>query len=491
MPPGLPPERPEDHKIQLEPGAQPTVRTQWRLTQPELEELRSQIDALLEKGFIRASTSPFAAPILFTPKKDGGLRMCIDYRALNRVTIKSRYPIPRIDDLLDQLRGSRYFSKIDLRGGYHQIRVFADDCHKTAVFRDLLDRCVIVYLDDILIFSNTREQHLRDIDAVFKRLQENRLITKGSKCEFFKQELEFLGHVISRDGIKIDPAKIKTIQEWKPPTNITELQSFLGFVNYVQRFIPYMAGITGMLTDLLHKDMNFVWGEEADAAFQELKIFLVSPPVLRIADQSRPFEVVTDASDFAIGAVLLQDFGNGLQPIAYESRKLQAAERNYSIHDKEMLAIIHAFKLWRCYLVGTDVTVRMDHKPFKIINMVTPVTAKSLLPDDWRIHDAFHVSLIRAFVPATIEIAQQQAAPTARPVPEPTLDPSKILAHRIRLDAAGRHLDFLIRWTKRTNEDDTWVSSASLAASPLVVDYLARKRTACWAEKKPLGSLQD
>ncbi|CAI7810857.1 unnamed protein product [Closterium sp. NIES-54] len=235
------------------------------------------------------------------------------------------------------------------------------------VFRDLLDRCVIVYLDDILIFSNTREQHLRDIDAVFKRLQENRLITKGSKCEFFKQELEFLGHVISRDGIKIDPAKIKTIQEWKPPTNITELQSFLGFVNYVQRFIPYMAGITGMLTDLLHKDMNFVWGEEADAAFQELKIFLVSPPVLRIADQSRPFEVVTDASDFAIGAVLLQDFGNGLQPIAYESRKLQAAERNYSIHDKEMLAIIHAFKLWRCYLVGTDVTVRMDHKSLQYL----------------------------------------------------------------------------------------------------------------------------
>ncbi|CAI5467927.1 unnamed protein product [Closterium sp. Yama58-4] len=397
LPPGLPPERPEDHKIQLEPGAHPTVRTQWRLTQPELAELRSQLESLLEKGFIRPSTSPFAAPILFTPKKDGGIRMCIDYRALNRVTIKSRYPIPRTDDLLDQLRGARYFSKIDLRGGYHQIRVFADDCHKTAfrtrygsyeftvmpfgltnapstfqrtmnrVFRDLLDKCVIVYLDDILIFSRTREQHLRDLDAVFKRLQENRLITKGSKCEFFKQELEFLGHVISRDGIKIDPKKIKTIQEWKAPTNVTELQSFLGFVNYVRRFIPNMAGITGPLTDLLHKDKNFVWGEEAEAAFQELKQLLVSPPVLRIADPSKPFEVVTDASDFAIGAVLLQDFGNGLQPIAYESRKLQAAERNYPIHDKEMLAIIHAFKLWRCYLTGADVTVRTDHKSLQYL----------------------------------------------------------------------------------------------------------------------------
>ncbi|CAI7842094.1 unnamed protein product [Closterium sp. NIES-54] len=306
----------------LPPGVSPqavafTKRALLTL-QPELEELRSQIDALLEKGFIQAITSPFAALILFTPKKDGGLRMCIDYRALNRVTIKSRYPIPRTDDLLDRIRGAHYFSKIDLHSGYHRIRVFADDCHKTAfrtrygsyeftmmpfgltnapltfkltmnrVFRDLLDRCVIVYLDDILIFSKTRAQHLRDLDAIFKRLQENQLITKSSKCEFFKQELEFLGHVISRDGIKIDPAKIKTIQEWKSPTNITELQSFLGFVNYVRRFIPNMAGITGPLTDLLHKDRHFVWGEEAEAAFQELKHFLVSPLVLRIADQSRP-----------------------------------------------------------------------------------------------------------------------------------------------------------------------------------------------------------
>ncbi|CAI7752835.1 unnamed protein product [Closterium sp. NIES-54] len=302
-----------------------------------------------------------------------------------------------------------------------------------------------------------------------------------------------------------------------------------------------MAGKTGPLTDLLHKDRNFVWGEEAEAAFQELKKILVSPLVLRMADPSRPFEVITDASDFAIGAVLLQDFGNGLQPIAYESRKLQAAERNYPIHDKEMLAIIHAFKQWRCYLVGADVTVRTDHKslqylraqpnlnprqirwleymeshftyritykkganniddaltrptnlrlpspsklrprfcvPFKIIKMVIPVTAKLLLPDDWRIHDAFHVSLLRKFVPATTDIARQQAAPTARPVPEPTLDPSKILAHRVRLDAAGRHVDFLIRWTDRTSEDDTWVSFASLAESLLIVAYLACKRTA-------------
>ncbi|GJP42842.1 hypothetical protein CLOM_g2370, partial [Closterium sp. NIES-68] len=350
LPSGLPPERPQDHKIELEPGAQPTVRTQWRLTQPELQELRNQLDYLLAKGFIRPSTSPFAARILFTPKKDGGLRMCTDY--------------------------PRYFSKIDLRGGYHQIRVFADDCHKTAfrtrygsyeytvmpfgltnapstfqltmngVFRDLLDKCVIIYLDDILIYSKTREQHLKDLEAVFQRLQQHRLITKGSKCEFLKQELEFLGHVISMEGIRIDPKKLRAIQEWQAPTNLQQLQSFLGFVNYG----------------------NFYeWGEKQQAAFEALKNLLMSPPVLRIADPERPFEVITDASDIAIGAVFMQDFGNGLQPIAYESRKMQSAERNYPVHDKEMLAIVHAFKIWRCYLTGADVTVRTNHKSLQYL----------------------------------------------------------------------------------------------------------------------------
>ncbi|GJP66375.1 hypothetical protein CLOP_g23308, partial [Closterium sp. NIES-67] len=198
-------------------------------------ELRDQLDYLLANGFIRRSTSPFAALILFTPKKDGGLRVCIDHRALNRVTIKSRYPIPREDELIDQLRGARYFSKIDLRGDYHQIRIFADDCHKTAfrtryggyeytvmpfgltnapstfqltmngVFQNLLDKCVLIYLDDILIYSTTREQHFKDLKAVFQRLQQNRLITKCSKCEILQPELEFLGHVISTESVKIDP----------------------------------------------------------------------------------------------------------------------------------------------------------------------------------------------------------------------------------------------------------------------------------------------
>ncbi|GJP53054.1 hypothetical protein CLOM_g12193 [Closterium sp. NIES-68] len=231
--------RPEDHRIELEPGGQPTLQRQFQLSQPELEELQQQLDYLLTKGFIRPSTSPYAAPILFKPKKDGGFRMCIDYRELNRITIETRYPIPRADELPDQLRGAKFFSKINLRGGYHQIRVAVEDCHKTTfrirygsyeyfvmpfgltnvpstfqmtmngIFREFLDKCVIIYLDDILIYSRSMEQHLQDLDAVFTLLHKNRLITKGSKCDFFKQELEFLGHVASTEGVKSTPRKTR------------------------------------------------------------------------------------------------------------------------------------------------------------------------------------------------------------------------------------------------------------------------------------------
>ncbi|CAI7785805.1 unnamed protein product [Closterium sp. NIES-53] len=231
----------------------------------------------------------------------------------------------------------------------------------------MLDQKVIVYLDDILVYSKTKEEHFKDLEEVFRRLQQNRLITKGSKCEFLKPELELLGHVVSGEGIKIDPRKVDAIAKWNPPTNITELQSFLGFVNYVCRFVPNMAGVTKPLTDLLHKDTHFQWGEREQSAFDTLKYILSSPPVLRLADPSRPFEVITDASDFAVGAVLLQDFGKGLQPIAYESCKMQPPERNYPVHDKEMLAIVHAFRVWRCYLTGADVTIRLDHKSLQYL----------------------------------------------------------------------------------------------------------------------------
>ncbi|CAI7792207.1 unnamed protein product, partial [Closterium sp. NIES-53] len=190
----------------------------------------------------------------------------------------------------------------------------------------------------------------------------NHLLTKASKCEFLQDRLEFLGHVISANGVEIDLKMIATIQAWHAPTNLTELQSFLGFVNYVCQFVPDMAQLTAPLTDLLRKGVEYTWGEKEQAAFSALKNILCSPPVLRIADHHRPFELVTDASDIAVGEVLLQDFGNGLQPILYEFRKLHPPERNYSIHGREMLAIVHAFKVWWCYLTGANVTVRTYHR---------------------------------------------------------------------------------------------------------------------------------
>ncbi|CAI7870310.1 unnamed protein product [Closterium sp. NIES-54] len=190
---------------------------------------------------------------------------------------------------------------------------------------------------------------------------------RGSKCEIFQDRLEFLGHVISKAGVEIDPKKLDTVKAWHPPTNITELQSFLGFANYVRRFVPDMARLTDPLTDLLGKGVTFTWGEKEHAAFSTLKNVFCSPPVLRIVDPHLPFEVVTDASDIAIGAVLLQEFADKLQPIAYESQKLHPPEKNYPIHDREMLAIVHTFKVWRCYLTGADVTVRIDHKSLQYL----------------------------------------------------------------------------------------------------------------------------
>ncbi|CAI5484601.1 unnamed protein product [Closterium sp. Yama58-4] len=391
LPPGLPPSRAVDHRIELEPGSRPVAKPQWRLSPAETEEMTQQVRHFLAQGFIQPSRSPWAAPILFAPKKDGGLRMCIDYRALNAATVKNRFPVPRVEDLLDAVQGARVFSKIDLRSGYHQIRVVPEDQHKTAfrtkqglyefrvlpfgltnapatfqtlintVLSEFLGSFVVVYLDDILIFSKSKEEHVQHLQKVFEVLRREKLYAKQSKCEFFLPEVEFLGHVVSASGVRTDPKKIAAVQDWVAPTSVKELQSFLGFANYYHRFIQGYASIASPLTDLLRKGVEYVWGPAQQQAFEQMKQSLTSSPTLSYPDPTRPYVVVTDASDQAIGAVLLQDQGRGLQPIAYESRKLRGAELNYPIHDKEALAIIHAYKVWRCYLEGADSVIRTDH----------------------------------------------------------------------------------------------------------------------------------
>jgi hypothetical protein len=358
-----------------------------------MKEMMSQLQELLEKGFIRPSSSPWGAPVLFVKKKDGTMRMCIDYRELNKVTVKNKYPLPRIDDLFDQLQGAGCFSKIDLRSGYHQVRVKEDDFPKTAfrtryghyeflvmpfgltnapaVFMDLmnrvcrafLDKSVIVFIDDILIYSKNEkehEQHLRDVLEVLRR---EKLYAKFSKCEFWLQEVQFLGHVVSKDGVKVDPAKIEAMMSWEPPTNPTEIRSFLGLAGYYRRFIQDFSKIASSLTALTKKNVKFLWTEKQEQAFRTLQKKLCEAPILSLPEGSEDFVVYSDASKMGLGCVLMQ---RG-KVIAYASRQLKEHEKNYPTHDLELAAVVFALKIWRHYLYGTKCTLFTDHKSLKYI----------------------------------------------------------------------------------------------------------------------------
>jgi hypothetical protein len=395
LPPGLPPERSVDHRIELVPGSDPPNKPPYRLSPAEQDVLKKQLEELTELGFIRPSKSPYGAPVLFVKKKDGGLRLCIDYRALNKQTIRNAYPLPRIDELLDRLHGAKVFSKIDLRSGYHQIRVAPEDVPKTAfrtryghfeflvlsfgltnapatfqtlmndIFRPYLDLFIIVYLDDLCIFSKNEQEHGEHLRLVLSVLREHKLYAKASKCEFFKSSIEFLGHIAASDGIRPDPSKLTAIAEWPAPKNTTEVLSFHGLANFYRRFVRNFSDIAAPLTSLVKKDRPFVWGPTEEAAFCALKTALLSAPVLATPDPALPYTVITDASDFAVGGVLCQDQGHGLQPISFESCKLGPAQLNYPVHEKEMFAIIHCFTKWRHYLEGATSRVITDHASLK------------------------------------------------------------------------------------------------------------------------------
>lgn len=404
LPKKLPPRREVDHKIEVIPGAEPPSKAPYRLNQKELMELKKQLNDLLERGYVRPSKSPYGAPVLFVDKKDGKLRMCIDYRALNKVTIKNNYPLPRIDDLFDRLAGAKYFSRIDLKSGYYQIRIADADVEKTAcrtrygsyeflvmpfglcnapstfttlmntIFREEMDDFVIVYIDDILVFSKTAEEHARHLEAVLKKLRDNKLYANGEKSEFAQLEIEFLGHVVTGDGIKPDMKKVKAIQEWKRPSTQKGLRSFLGLANYYRRFIRNFSKIAKPLSDLLKKGVNQVWDEFCYQAFEELKNKLSSPPVLKFPEFDKPFEVHTDASDFAIGGVLMQDG----RPIAYESKKLDGCQRRWPTHEKELFAVVHCLKTWQHYLGLHKTKVYTDNVSLKYFETQAQMSAKQL-----------------------------------------------------------------------------------------------------------------
>ncbi|KAJ9545620.1 hypothetical protein OSB04_025327 [Centaurea solstitialis] len=317
--------------------------------------------------------------------------MCIDYRGLNKVTIKNRYPLPRIDDLFDQLQGASWFSKIDLRSGYHQLRVKEADIHKTAfrtryghfeflvmpfgltnapaafmdlmnwVCRPMLDRSVIVFIDDILVYSKTKEDHMVHLREVLEVLRKERLYAKFSKCAFWLEEAQFLGHVVNREGIKVDPSKIEAVMSWEVPTTPTEIRSFLGLAGYYRRFIQDFFKIAVPLTRLTKKSEPFVWGSEQQTAFETLRRKLCEAPVLTLPEGVEDMTVYCDASHLGLGCVLMQ---RG-RVIAYASRQLKPHEANYPTHDLELAAVVFALKIWRHYLYGVKCTIYTNHRSLR------------------------------------------------------------------------------------------------------------------------------
>ncbi len=390
----LPPSREVNHSIDLtSPDMKPIARSPYRMSAYEISHLRKHLDFLLERGLIRPSCSPWAAPVLFVAKKNGKLRFCVDYRLLNKITIKNRFPLPPIDVLLDKLHGMNYFSSVDLQSAYHQVRINEKDIEKTAfttplglyeftvlpfglcnapsTFQTLMQgilghlNSVVVYLDDILIFSKNIEEHERDVKMVLQILRENKLYASSEKSEFFKNEIKFLGHKILQGGsIAPDEDKLEAVLSWPSPRNVKQLQGFLGFVNFYRRFIKDLAKMSIPLFRLLRKDVPFVWDDSCQQAFEYLKNSLTSRPILRVPDPDRPFRIECDASDFAIGAVLTQkdEISGKWFPVAYFSRSLDPAERNYPVQEKELLALICSLRKWRHYVFGYVVHVTTDHQ---------------------------------------------------------------------------------------------------------------------------------
>jgi len=306
-------------------------------------------------------------------KKDGTMRMCIDYRQLNKVTIKNKYPLPRIDDLFNQLQGARVFSKIDLRSGYHQLKIRDSDVPKTAfrtryghyeflvmsfgltnapaafmdlmnrVFRPYIDSFVIVFIDDILIYSRSKEEHEQHMKVVLQTLREQKLYAKFSKCEFWLESVSFLGHIVSGKGIKVDPKKIEAVQNWHRPTSATEIRSFLGLVGYYRRFVEGFSSIAAPLTKLTQKGAPFRWSDDCEVSFHKLKTTLTTTSALVLPSSSGMYTVYCNASRVGLGCVLMQEG----RVIAYASRQLKPHKNIYSVHDLELAAIVHSLKIWR------------------------------------------------------------------------------------------------------------------------------------------------
>ncbi|WVZ75943.1 hypothetical protein U9M48_023955 [Paspalum notatum var. saurae] len=391
--PRLPPDRDVEFRIDLVPSTAPVSRRPYRMASDELRELKTQLQEQLDKGFICPSSSPWGCPALFVEKKDqGGKRLYVDYWPLNVVIVKNKYPLPHIDILFDQLAGARVFSKTDLRSGYYQIKVRSgyyqikvrkEDIPKIAFstkygfyeylvmsfgltnapaffmymmnseFMNELDKFVVVFIDDILIYSKNDREHEEHLWIVLTRLREYKLYAKFSKSAFWLKEVSFLGHILSKKGVAVDPSKVEDVLNWKQPKTVTEIRSFLGLAGYYRHFIKDFSKTAKLMTSLTKKNAKYLWGPKCEEAFQSLKKSLTSAPVLAQPDVTRPFDVYCDASGNGFGCVLMQEGGK------YEA--------NYSTHDLELAAVVHALKIWRHYLLGNTCHIYTDPKNLKYI----------------------------------------------------------------------------------------------------------------------------
>lgn len=376
----------------LQPNSAPVNVRPYRYPYIQKTEIENIIREMLDSGIVRPSVSPFTSPILLVRKKDNTWRLCVDYRKLNQITIKNKYPIPAIDELLDELHGSAIYSKLDLISGYHQIRIHQRDILKTvfhtheghyefliipfgltnapatfqelmnSIFKPHLRKFVLVFFDDILVFSTDLESHIQHLTIVLQILKQHHLFSKLSKCSFGQSKIEYLGHIISKDGVAAGKAKIEVMANWPLLKNFKALRGFLGVTNYYRKIVRSYREIARPLTNILKKN-QFQWSPEALAAFEKLKVALTNNLVLALPDFTKPFILDTDASQLGIGVVLMQTG----RPIAFLSKTLPPRKLGLSTYEKELWALIYAVDKWRTYLLGHHFVIKTNHQSFKFL----------------------------------------------------------------------------------------------------------------------------
>ena len=367
------------------------------------EEVEKQIQDMLDRGIIKHSTSPWSSPIVLVDKKDGTKRFCIDYRLLNKHTVKDSFPLPSIAESLDALDGAKYFCTLDLASGYWQVPLDDDAklksafvvpgglyqfevmpfglCNAPSTFERLMEniltglqwKILLIYLDDVIVFGSTVQEVIDRLKIILDRLREANLKLKPKKCHLFQTEVLYLGHVVTSEGVKTDPSKVEAVKSWPTPTNPTEVRSFLGLASYYRRFIYKFSEVVKPLTNLTKKDQPFIWSSECEKAFNTMKELLTTTPILAYPRIDAEFILDTDASKFAIGAVLSQVHEGKERVIAYASRTLGRAEQNYCVTRSELLAVVVFLKHFRHYLYGQRVRVRTDHGALRwLLNFKNP-----------------------------------------------------------------------------------------------------------------------